>query len=66
MNDNELIGYCNIHCETDLALFHKNHVRRMFELAGEPVPVNIDEQDFWSVGPDLMRPLVKKAREGLR
>lgn len=36
MTDQELIGYARIHCTTERALFHRDHLRRIFELAGEP------------------------------
>lgn len=36
MSDIELIGYCEIHCTTERALFAAEHVNRMIELAGNP------------------------------
>lgn len=36
MTDTELIGYCDIHCETQRALFSAEHINRMIELAGNP------------------------------
>lgn len=36
MTDLELIGYCDLHCETELALFRGDHINRMIELAGHP------------------------------
>ena len=33
--DKELMGYFVIHAKTDRALFHVDHVRRMFALAEE-------------------------------
>jgi len=32
--DEQLINYCDLHCKTPRALFHKKHVNRMLELAG--------------------------------
>lgn len=36
MNDEDLIGYCEIHCTTERALFSGVQVNRMIELAGFP------------------------------
>ena len=36
MTDKELIGYCDIHCETPRALFSHQHINRMIRLAGYP------------------------------
>lgn len=36
MTDEQLIGYCEIHCETPRALFKGSHINRMLELAGHP------------------------------
>lgn len=63
MDDRELIEYCNIHAETQLALFHAGHVKRMFELAGRDVPpVLLRFPDkFWSLHEE-MKILVEEAR----
>lgn len=34
MTDRELIGYCRLHCQTERALFHRDHVNRVLALAG--------------------------------
>ncbi len=34
--DESLIGYCELHCETERALFNGSHINRMLELAGHP------------------------------
>lgn len=34
MNDDELIGYCEIHCKSERALFSAEHINRMSALAG--------------------------------
>ena len=31
MTDAELIGYCDIHCETERALFNDRQINRMLE-----------------------------------
>jgi hypothetical protein len=64
MTDTQLIGYCEIHCETERALFSGHHINRMIDLAGFP-------EDFpAAVGPDTflsaheeMAELCKLARE---
>lgn len=61
MTDDELIGYCQIHCETPRALFHADHVNRMLVLAGrEPQ----DLEGFYSLHEE-MEELCKLARERL-
>jgi hypothetical protein len=36
MTDDELVGYCDIHCETPRAMFSREHANRMIALAGYP------------------------------
>lgn len=36
MTDDELINYCEAHCQTERALFSAEHINRMLELAGHP------------------------------
>jgi len=36
MNDEELIDYCDMHSESDRALFSGSQINRMLELAGHP------------------------------
>lgn len=62
MTDVELLSYALIHCETDCALFHRDHITRLYALAGEECP-DLGMRSFWSVGPNIIRPLVKKARK---
>ncbi len=33
MNDSELIGYCEIHCKTERALFNADQINRIAKLA---------------------------------
>lgn len=61
MSDDELIGYCEIHCKTERALFHVSHVERIYKLAGRQSPLSLPA--FVSVGPDTMLPLVALARK---
>jgi NADPH-dependent ferric siderophore reductase len=34
MTDEQLVGYTELHSQTERALFHSGHVNRMLELAG--------------------------------
>lgn len=36
MTDDQLISYCDSHCESQRALFNKEQIARMIELAGNP------------------------------
>ena len=38
--DEELPGYFEEHSKTDRHMFHRDHVRRLWELAGMPAPRN--------------------------
>lgn len=62
MNDIELLGYAALHCRTELGQFHKEHVKRLFLLAGQAPPKGIDRADFWSLGPGDVDPLIQSAR----
>jgi hypothetical protein len=64
MSDEELIGYCALHCKTERALFHRDHVIRIFELAGQ-LPRGVIPE--WVVlHEEAMMPLVEKARRRQR
>lgn len=51
MNDEQLIGYCAIHCETPRALFIGRHINRMCELAG--VATRVGDEEWHSVHEDM-------------
>jgi hypothetical protein len=58
-----------IHCETELALFHRAHITQLFAMAGkkeelENLPYPLPA--FISLRPDVALPLVALARENLR
>jgi hypothetical protein len=36
MTDDQLIGYCALHCTTERALFSADQINRMLDLAGLP------------------------------
>jgi hypothetical protein len=67
MNDTELIDYCDLHAETERALFHASHIKRMFELAECEVPKVVLQSPggFFSMH-ESMKKLVSEARERIR
>ena len=69
--DEELIGYCEEHCETPRALFHKNQIAKMLELAGEPEGHSSSKEFYeadveWQSVHEPMKELVKLARARLK
>ena len=66
MTDLDLIGYCDMHCETQRALFNSDQVNRMLALAGHPegyakaIPPN-----QWISVYDEMKDLCARAKERL-
>ena len=62
--DVDLIGYCEIHCQTERALFNGQHVNRMLELAGRPKGYvrSVEPSGFYSIHENMAR-LCQLARE---
>lgn len=66
MTDQDLIGYCDLHCETPRALFNSYQINRMIALANYPdtfvqsVPLN-----QWLSVHDDMKDLCRLARAQL-
>ena len=60
MTDIELIGYCEIHCTTERALFSAEHVNHMIELAGNPP--GFKRQNGWVSAHAEMQELCDLAR----
>lgn len=62
MTDAELIGYCELHCKTERALFVGSHVNRMIKLAGSPdsFVASVNPHDWYSLH-DEMEELCKLA-----
>lgn len=62
MEKDELVGYCDIHCETEIALFHQEMVAQMIEYAGcpkdFPKPEEIMKGEEWSSLHESMKTLV--------
>lgn len=60
MNDEELIGYCEIHCTTPRALFNEEQINRMTKLARlDLAPI---EKGWYSMHEE-METLCKRARK---
>ena len=60
-SDNSFITYCELHCTTERALFHKKHFMALVQLAGETCS-GLLTPDWASYGPEVIKPLVKAAR----
>lgn len=68
MNKENLIEYCDIHCETERALFSKEMVAQMIDYAGYPenwsTPDEVAKGNIcWHVIHEDMKGLVKLAKE---
>jgi hypothetical protein len=61
-SDDELIGYCDIHCESERALFSAEMIQRMQRLAG--IEPQIELEGFYSMHED-MKTLCAEARYNL-
>lgn len=61
MSDEELLGYAELHCKTERALFHRDHVVRIYGMAGLEVKSSA-LPEFVAVHEDAMEPLVAAAR----
>jgi len=59
-SDEDFLGYFELHCRTDLALFHRKHVERLFKLAGQQIPEKLRE--WIPVHDDVADPLIARAR----
>ena len=62
MTDRELIGYCDIHCESERALFNERQINRMIELAGYPSGFVREVCVGWYSVHEEMKELVRLAR----
>lgn len=66
MTDEELINYTELHSQTERALFHRDHVARMYQLAGRAeLPSNLPEWIGWH-SYDGALDVVKEARARCR
>jgi hypothetical protein len=54
MNDDELIGYCSFHCQSERALFNAEQINRMLILSGNPFRIaNIPNGQWRSVHEEM-------------
>jgi hypothetical protein len=69
MTGEEFLGYVEIHCRTELALFHKAHIYQLFAMAGkrkELDQLSYPLPNFISMRLEVALPLVGLAREALK
>lgn len=64
MTDERFLGYCDIHSQTDRALFHSDQVTRLYKLANEQVPA-MTKGAFYALHHWDAAPLIVKARKAL-
>lgn len=66
-SDEDFLSYVYYHSETERHLFSRDHVVRLFRLAGAEGAVQPAQlSDFVGVNAEMAQPLVAKARERLR
>ncbi len=65
MTDEEFLGYCEIHCRTERALFSGSQVDRLNELAGRP-PSYVFSHQWVAMRADYAQPCIDDARRRLR
>lgn len=65
-DNNHFIGYCEIHCRTERALFSGKHVNRMLELAGHPENFVLSVSNGWYTMHGDMEELCALARARLK
>lgn len=46
MTDQEFLSYVRAHARTERALFHTQHIMRLFDLAGREVPPGLPPTGF--------------------
>jgi hypothetical protein len=63
MNDTEFLAYCSLHCRTEAALFMRDDVVRIYELAGYPMRGDLPAEMV--VRPAIMNELVETAQARL-
>jgi negative regulator of replication initiation len=60
--DKELLDYIETHSHTELALVSNKMVRRLLELAREPMPENLKNVAFISCKHENIKDIVARAR----
>lgn len=65
--DSDFLDYVGLHCETERALFSREHVLRLLKIADVPEgQYHIPMGSFISVEADVAKPLVERARLQLK
>lgn len=72
MTDTELLGYAEIHCRTEVAAFHVDHVNRILALAGADwcrengYHAQMDTRKQWyNIGEDHLQAVIDAARKNV-
>ena len=63
-NNEEFLGYCELHSTTERALFSRVHVIRLHALAH--VPIELEPGAFFAMHEDIVTPLAERARRFVR
>lgn len=63
-NDAEFLGYVSLHCLTERALFHREHILRLYKLAKVDPPKLTG--DWYTMREDVAAPLLRRAYGFLR
>jgi hypothetical protein len=64
--DEELLTFCASHCETPGASFHRQTIRRLFQMAGMPLQTDRQMPEWVTASAAVMTALIKAARSGHR
>lgn len=65
LTDNELLDFCEIHCWTPEARFHRSTVGRLFAMTGSTI--RAADMPEWITGrPAIMNVLIRVARNSVR
>jgi hypothetical protein len=62
MTDEELVGYCEIHCRTERAVFHKQHIDQLLRLAGRH---QVAAEEWASYHEETLQPVIDEAKVNL-
>lgn len=66
MNDEELLGYFELHSRTERALFSRDHIVRLSKLAGYPVKDVSRLPQFIAVHEPVAKPYIERARRRMK
>lgn len=66
MKDDDFLGYCELHCRTERALFSSEQIKRLCELANQNPPENIDYHEWVSARANYVQFMVDIARRRIR